>query len=159
MERLAVADRPARETEGGALRRSLAEPLGTEYCSPNRYRVPPGERLSLSRHAHTAQEEVFVVLRGTATFETRDGEVTVGERAAVRFAPGEFQCGRNDGDADLVVLAVGAPRDAGETLVSWTPALGDVSCPDCDHDAMRVETTDGVAVLVCPACGTEWDPD
>ncbi|WP_440990176.1 cupin domain-containing protein [Haloarchaeobius baliensis] len=159
MERLSVDDRPAKATEGGAVRRSLSDPLGTEGLSLNRYRVPAGERLSLSRHAHTDQEEVFVVLSGEATFETRDGEVSVGEREAVRFGPGEFQCGRNDAAADLLVLALGAPRDAGETRISWTPDLGDVACPDCGHDAMRVEATDDGAVLVCPECDAEWDPD
>ncbi|MFD1645265.1 cupin domain-containing protein [Haloarchaeobius litoreus] len=159
MERCSVDDRPATVTEGGALRRSLSDALGIDGLSLNRYRVPGGERLSLSRHAHTAQEEVFVVLAGEATFETRAGEVTVGEREAIRFGPGEFQCGRNDADEDLAVLAVGAPRDAGETLISWTPELGDVACPDCGYDAMRVEATDGGAVLVCPECDTGWDPD
>jgi len=158
MERLSVDGQAAMETEGGAFRRSLSDRLGTEGLSLNRYRVPTGERLSLSRHTHTAQEEVFVVLSGEATFETRDGEVSVGEREAVRFGPGEFQCGRNDAAVDLVVLAVGAPRDAGATLISWTPALGDVSCPECGHDAMRVEATDDGAVLVCPDCGVEWEP-
>jgi uncharacterized cupin superfamily protein len=159
MERLSVDERPATETEGGALRRPLSDVLGTDHLSLNRYRVPTGGRLSLSRHAHTTQEEVFVVLAGEATFETPDGEVTVEEREAIRFGPGEFQRGRNDAAEDLVVLAVGAPSDAGETLISWTPDLGDVSCPDCGRDAMRVEATDDGAALVCPDCDTEWDPD
>ncbi|WP_256300394.1 cupin domain-containing protein [Haloarchaeobius salinus] len=159
MDRLSVDDGPATETEGGARRRSLSDALGTDRLSLNRYRARPGERLSLSRHAHTAQEEVFVVLTGEATFETRDGEVSVGEREAIRFGPGEFQRGRNDAATDLVVLALGAPREAGETLISWTPDLGDVACPECDHDVMRVETRDDGAVLVCPDCGAVWDPD
>lgn len=159
MDRCAVDDRPATETEGGASRRSLSGLLGTEHLSLNRYRVPSGATLSLSRHAHTRQEEVFVVLAGVATFESRDGEVTVADGEAIRFAPGEFQRGRNDGEADLVVLAVGAPSDAGETLISWTPDLGDVACPDCGYDAMRVEGRDDGAVLVCPECDAEWDPD
>jgi len=159
MERCSVDERPATETEGGALRRPLSDALGTDHLSLNRYRVPTGDHLSLSRHAHTDQEEVFVVLAGEATFETRDGEVTVGEREAIRFAPGEFQRGRNDAEGDLVVLALGAPRDAGETLISWTPGLGDVSCPDCGYDAMRIEARDDGAVLVCPECGADWDPD
>lgn len=159
MERCSVDGSPATETEGGALRRSLSDALDTENASLNRYRVPTGERLSRSRHAHTDQEEVFLVLSGEATFETRDGEVTVEEHEAVRFGPGEFQCGRNDADGDLVVLAVGAPREAGETRISWTPDLGDVSCPGCGRDAMRVEAADDGAVLVCPDCDTEWKPE
>jgi len=159
MERCSVDGSPATETEGGALRRSLSDALDTENASLNRYRVPTGERLSRSRHAHTDQEEVFLVLSGEATFETRDGDVTVEEHEAVRFAPGEFQCGRNDADGDLVVLAVGAPREAGETRISWTPDLGDVSGPGCGRDAMRVEAADGGAVLVCPDCDTEWNPE
>ncbi|MFC4405837.1 cupin domain-containing protein [Haloarchaeobius iranensis] len=159
MERLSVDTSPTTETEGGASRRSLSDALGTANLSLNRYRVSTGERMSLSRHAHTRQEEVFVVLAGEATFETRDSEVAVGEREAIRFGPGEFQRGRNDADEDLLVLALGAPREAGATLVSWTPELGEVGCPSCGRDAMRVDATEDGPVLVCPDCGTEWDPN
>jgi hypothetical protein len=60
--------------------------VGTEHVAINHYQVPAGEGLPSGLHAHYDQEEVFVVLAGEATFETlREGEVTVGARAAIRF--------------------------------------------------------------------------
>ncbi|WP_247002728.1 cupin domain-containing protein [Halosolutus gelatinilyticus] len=139
-------------------RRPLTDPLGAEHVALTRYVLAPGERFSGSVHAHADQEEVFVVLEGTAAFETRDGEVTVGPDEAVRFAPGDFQSGRNAGDEPLVALAIGAPRDTDDIRIDRIPVLDDrdVSCPDCGHDDMRMATADDTG-LVCPECGTGLD--
>ncbi|WP_255193341.1 cupin domain-containing protein [Natronobeatus ordinarius] len=135
-------------------RRPLSEPLNTSDVAITRYVLEPGERFSGSVHAHVDQEEVFVVLEGEATFETEDGEVVVGEDEAVRFGPGEFQTGANDGDEPVVALALGAPRETNDIRISRIPVLGDrdVACSDCGHDHMRVPTG-AESGLVCPACG------
>ncbi len=39
-----------------------------------------------------------LVQSGTATFESADGDVRVGAGEAIRFAPGEWQRGHNEGD-------------------------------------------------------------
>lgn len=162
-------------------RRPLGDVLGTEHVAVTRYVLEPGERFSGSVHAHLDQEEVFVILRGTATFEVdliegyaveaeeggladtveaeADGqsataEITVGPKEAIRFAPGEFQSGYNAAEESLEALAIGAPRDAGEIHVSRIPVLDDrdVACPDCGRGSLRIPT-DGKRGLVCPDCG------
>ncbi|MFC7195594.1 hypothetical protein ACFQL4_14785 [Halosimplex aquaticum] len=100
---------------------------------PARRGVPSG------LHTHADQEEIFLVVDGTATFETlpesdppsdpadppRTGrEVTVDAGEAVRFAPGEYQSGYNRGETDLLAFAVGAPRESTDVRVP-------VRCPEC----------------------------
>ena len=150
-------------------RRPLADPLGTDHLAITRYVLEPGERFSGSVHAHTDQEEVFVVLEGEATFEgggvvgaegghgdeaiERIDDVTVAEGEVVRFAPGEFQSGRNAGDERVVALALGAPRDSEDVRITRIPVLDDrnVACPDCECDHMRISRTDE-ADFECPDC-------
>lgn len=152
MERIALADLDPTAVGDGGARRVLTGPLGAAHVAVNHYRVPPGEELPGGLHAHLDQEEVFVVLSGEATFETlAAGEVTVGPRSAVRFAPGEYQSGRNDGDVDLVVLALGAPRDTDDVRVP-------VPCPDCGFDGLRLETGGDGLTFGCPDCGASHQP-
>ncbi|MFC4439466.1 MULTISPECIES: cupin domain-containing protein [Natrialbaceae] len=134
-------------------RRVLSDALNTAHLAVTRYALEPGERFSGSVHAHADQEEVFVVLEGEATFETRAGEVAVEEDEVIRFAPGEFQSGRNAADETLVALALGAPRETDDIRIDRIPVLDDrnVSCPECERDSMRIPT-DGRSGLVCQVC-------
>lgn len=172
MERVPVDDLDPRLPGPGVERRGLSGPLGTTRVAVNHYRVAPGEELPGGLHAHADQEELFYVLEGKATFETYEpgggpeaasgsaasseprggpgrtgGEITVAAGEAIRFAPGEFQSGRNDAESDLVVLAVGAPRDSEDVRLP-------VGCPECGHDGMCMDAGDGVE-LACPDCGAE----
>jgi hypothetical protein len=168
------------DTEIHADRRSLSEPLNTSDVAITYYVLESGERFSGSVHTHMDQEEVFFVIRGTATFEmraprsgadgrtgsnegrkrpsdrasrprsglradeatreTKDGEITVGKNEAIRFAPGEFQSGRNDTNSEVVAFALGAPRDSEYVRISRIPVLDDkdISCPNCDRDSIRL---------------------
>ncbi|MFC6826333.1 cupin domain-containing protein [Halopelagius fulvigenes] len=135
------------ESEG----RRLSDALGTTGFALNRYRLAPGEGFPGGLHAHADQEEVFVVVAGTATFETMAGELAVDAGEAVRFAPGEFQSGRNDSDGVLVAFAIGAPRESTDVRIP-------VACPDCGRDDVRAETDGGEPKLVCPDCGAERVP-
>ena len=128
-----------------------ADPLQAAHVAVNRYRVPPGAGLPGGIHAHADQEEVFVVLSGTATFETLGGPVTVGPDAAIRFGPGEYQSGRNQGDVDLVVLALGAPRNTADTRIPFP-------CPACGVDGLRLETDGEPLRFGCPGCGAVHEP-
>jgi uncharacterized cupin superfamily protein len=147
MERVSIDDVEPSAFGSDVDRRGLSDPLGTTDLAINRYRLGPGERFSGGLHAHMDQEEVFVVVAGEATFETRNGTVTVGEDEAIRFAPGEFQTGMNRADEPLVAFALGAPRDTEDVRVLQ-------ACPDCDHENMRaVPSDDGDGFdLVCPEC-------
>ncbi|WP_227353120.1 cupin domain-containing protein [Haladaptatus salinisoli] len=166
MKKVAIDDVESNAAGNDGDRRKLSEPLGTTGVALNHYRLPPGERLPGGLHAHADQEEVFVVVEGEATFETyaprsgdsandvssgEGGEVTVGAGEAIRFAPGEFQSGGNESDDELVVLALGAPRDSEDVRIP-------VDCPECAHDGVRLETGDAVPAFVCPNCGAERVP-
>jgi mannose-6-phosphate isomerase-like protein (cupin superfamily) len=138
-------------------RRGLSDPLGTTDVAVNYYALDPGEAFSGGMHAHLDQEEVFYVVSGTATFETKPDatadsetvEVTAGE--AIRFAPGEFQQGRNEGDEQLFALALGAPRESTEGRVPQP-------CSACgESDVLAVVMTDDGMGLECPECGAAFD--
>jgi uncharacterized cupin superfamily protein len=156
MQRVAT-DAIEHATDGrGRERRDLGTGLGTTDVAVNHYRVDPGERVS-GLHAHGDQEEVFLVLEGTLTFEASlpdDGgeegrEVAVGAGEAVRFGPGEYQSSKNDGDEVATCYALGAPPDTDDVRVP-------LACPDCGHDHVRPTLSDvREPVLACPDCGTE----
>jgi uncharacterized cupin superfamily protein len=129
-------------------RESLSEALATSDVAINRYRPPPGDGLPSGLHSHLDQEEAFVVLEGTLTFETLTEPVVVDAGEAVRFAPGEYQTGRNDGDSPAVVLAVGAPKESEELRVP-------ISWPDCDRRGLSPEWEDGEVLLACPDCAAD----
>jgi mannose-6-phosphate isomerase-like protein (cupin superfamily) len=162
-----VFDAPESAADTGTDRRGLSGPLDTNGVALNRYRVPPGDGLPSGLHTHADQEEIFLVLEGTATFETLprrdpdsgtdDGEpptgreVTVEAGEAVRFAPGEYQSGYNRGDANLVALAIGAPRETTDVRVP-------VRCPDCGGADFALDAGGDVLSFRCPACGAERVP-
>lgn len=128
-------------------RRGLTDHLNTSDIAINHYVLYPGERLS-GLHAHMNQEEVFFVIGGEMTFETMDGEITISEHEAIRFAPGEFQSGKNDSGEEVIAVAVGAPRNSEDIRIP-------LACPECDHDDMRLRLTGSGEALVCPDCGAE----
>jgi mannose-6-phosphate isomerase-like protein (cupin superfamily) len=160
MERVSVDD-PDRRMGPAADKRALSEPLGTTDIAVTHYELAPGDTLGFGYHRHPEQEEVFYVVEGTATFETEDGDVDVAAGEAVRFAPGEWQLGRNDGSERVVALAVGAPRDTGETEMLR-------ECDECGGRTENIversstgentaETADSREALVtrCTDCGAE----
>lgn len=132
-------------------KRPLGPELGTENVALNYYELDPGETFGFGYHRHGDQEEVFYVMRGTATFETEEGDVAVGPDEAIRFAPGEWQLGRNEGEERVVALAIGAPADSEDVEVHC-------DCEDCGgRTPHRIEPReDGTAVVtVCGECGAE----
>ena len=150
MKKVVINNVEAHAVGEDSARRGLSEPLETTDIALNHYRLAPGEGLPGGVHAHMDQEEVFVVLNGEATFETLDGEVTVGEREAIRFSPGEFQSGKNNADRELIAVAMGGPRDSEDIRIP-------VACPDCEHDTLRFQTRDELT-FVCPDCDAEHVP-
>lgn len=151
MKKVAVDGVEPDELSDGIDCRRLSDPLGATGVALNRYRVAPGDGLPGGLHAHMDQEEMFVVLDGEATFETLDGDVTVGEGEVIRFAPGEFQSSRNESDGPLVMLAIGAPRDTEDVRIP-------VACPECRHEDMRLDMR-GDLSFVCPDCAAEYVPE
>lgn len=138
------------------VKRPLTDALGATDIAVNYYELDPGDSFAFGRHRHEAQEEVFYVQQGTVTFRTGAPEdepsktaVEAGE--AVRFAPGEWQRGVNEGEERVVALALGAPQETGETTITR-------ECPDCEERTeATVEMTDDrdALVTVCVECGAE----
>jgi len=146
--------------------RGLTEALGTTDMAINHYRLDPGEAFSGGMHTHMDQEEVFYVIEGEATFETgepRSGsettsggaasqperETVVGAGEAVRFAPGEYQQGRNEGDEPVEALALGAPKGSTDVRVPQP-------CPECgDSEDLRAMPAEDGFTFECPECGAD----
>lgn len=80
----------------------------------NVWRLPPGSRGR--RHAERVQEEMFVVLEGTATLALGDPpEMTELARGSIAVVePGTAIQVRNEGAEEAFVLIVGAPPETGQ---------------------------------------------
>lgn len=159
METVSIDGLDPAPSENDIDRRKLSGPLNTADIAINWYVLDPDERFSGSIHAHMDQEEVFLIVKGEATFETYTprsraesncsvGEITVDENEAIRFAPGEFQSGKNAADEPVVAFALGAPRDSEDVRVP-------LPCPECGHEDRQPVIVNGEEVLVCPECGIE----
>jgi mannose-6-phosphate isomerase-like protein (cupin superfamily) len=84
------------------------------HMRANVWRLPPGSRGR--RHAERVQEEMFVVLEGTVTLALGDPpEMTELSRSSIAVVePGTAIQVRNEGQAEAVVLIVGAPPETGQ---------------------------------------------
>jgi mannose-6-phosphate isomerase-like protein (cupin superfamily) len=71
-------------------------------------RVPPGYRFPYG-HTHSRQEEVYVVVRGSARMKLDDEVVELREWDAVRVSPGTWR-GYEAGPDGLEMLVFGAPN-------------------------------------------------
>ncbi|AQL42758.1 hypothetical protein BV210_08560 [Halorientalis sp. IM1011] len=131
-----------------AVQKHATDPLNLADMALNYYELEPGDSFSGGLHTHMNQEEVFLVMEGTATFQTKEDEVEVGENEIVRFAPGEYQEGRNDGEERVRAVAMGAPQDDGETRSA-------LPCQECGAEYHVVEVTADSVELTCPECGNE----
>ena len=128
------------------VQKHATDPLNLADMALNYYELEPGDSFSGGLHTHMNQEEVFLVMEGTATFQTKDDEIEVGANEIVRFAPGEYQEGRNDGDERVRAVAMGAPQDAGETRSA-------LPCQECGAEYHVAEVTADGVELTCPDCG------
>lgn len=134
-----------------SIKRPVGKELGTTDFACNYYELEPGDSFAFGYHKHDDQEEVFYVQEGCVTFETEGECVDVQAGELVRFAPGEFQQGVNEGTERVVALALGAPRDSDQLVMRR-------ECPDCgERTANTIEMTDDRDALVtlCIDCGAQ----
>ncbi len=93
--------------------------LGGESLGLSLMRLAPGFRIPFG-HKHEGQEEVYVVVRGSARIKVEDGVVEVGEWDAIRF---DTDTMRNveAGPDGVEYLAFGAGDDArdAEMVPNW----------------------------------------
>lgn len=141
-------------------RRPLSKMLGATDVAVVHYTLAPGEQFSGELHTHGDQEELFYVLEGTATFEhlpadwktPEDAEyVEVSAGELIRFAPGEFQCGRNESDDQVGGLVVAAPgaRHDWDRIETFAP------CPECGERTLHGLSVEEGMVVDCHECGNE----
>ncbi|MFC4405282.1 cupin domain-containing protein [Haloarchaeobius iranensis] len=150
MEKVTIADCDRRMGPADE-KRPLADALGATDLALNYYELAPGDSLGFGYHRHADQEEVFYVQSGVVTFETESGDVPVEPGEVARFEPGEWQLGTNEGDERAAVLAMGAPKEAGELTMLR-------HCEDCDERTEQtISLTDGrdAVATTCVDCGAE----
>jgi quercetin dioxygenase-like cupin family protein len=83
--------------------------LGLERSGLSHFKVAPGFRIPFGHH-HTDQEEVYVVVAGSARLKLGDEIVELGTWDAVRVAP-ELTRGVEGGPDGAEILAFGAPSN------------------------------------------------
>lgn len=102
-------ERPPREGEQPRSAADLTSALALTQSRARLWRYPPHS--SGRRHADHAQEEVFVVLRGTLTMLLGDPaeRVDVGPGGVVAVEPMTPLQVRNESDEELLLYIYGAP--------------------------------------------------
>lgn len=133
------------------IKRRLAPALNTEQIAVNYYELAPGDSFAFGYHKHESQEEIFYIQQGTVTFHTEDGEITVEAGSCVRFPPGEFQQGINEGEERVIALVLGIPQETKDTEI-----LRD--CPSCEEQTQQtIEFTDDkdALVTICLTCNSK----
>lgn len=135
-------------------RRPLSRAIDEMGFATTYLELEPGESFSGGLHTHTDQEELFLVLSGTATWETKGAagaeaeKFDVGPMEAVHFGEGDvYQTGRNESDGPVTGLAigVGAPRH------SWEGVEALVDCPTCEAETVHS--------LAAPNAVDRWMPE
>ena len=105
--------------------RYARKPLGLENSGVSYFRLDPDFRLPFG-HTHAEQEEVYVVLSGSARVKAGDDIVELAPFDALRV-PGSTPRGMEAGPDGAEILAVGAPntdnKDA-EMLQDFWPKEG-----------------------------------
>jgi uncharacterized cupin superfamily protein len=96
----------------GAREAFIGEAIGAEHLAGNVLEIAPG-RVAWPYHWEAAQEEWLIVLSGTPTVRTPDGEETLvaGDLVCFPAGPDGAHQVRNDGDAPcrVVLLSSRAP--------------------------------------------------
>ena len=104
--------------------RWYSEALGTEQVSFSWRLMPPGTggRGSYG-HRHPGQEEIYLVVSGTATFKVGDEVFEAGAKAAVRMSGEEFYSVHNDSadDIELVIFSTRLPDPPSEKQEDFWP--------------------------------------
>ena len=99
--------------------------LELEKSGLSYFRLAPGYRAPFG-HTHSEQEEVYVILSGSARVAVGDEVVELGELDAIRIAP-ETMHGMEAGPDGAEILAFGAPntdnKDA-DMQPGWWPESG-----------------------------------
>ena len=99
--------------------RFAREPRGLERVGLGYYRLEPGFRIPFG-HRHEDQEEVYVVVRGSARMKVGDDVVELGELDAVRVAGDTMRNVEAGPDgAELLAFGERATQEQSEMVPGW----------------------------------------
>lgn len=118
-----LEDMAAKHGQSGMQSRFARRPLELERQGMSHFTLEPGFRMPFG-HRHREQEEVYLVLSGSARMKLGDDLVDLGVLDAVRVAPQTWR-GIEAGPDGAEVLVVGAPALAEpdhEMDRDWWPA-------------------------------------
>jgi mannose-6-phosphate isomerase-like protein (cupin superfamily) len=139
------------EPSPASVKRRLSDPLETAKLVVCHYELDEGESTAFGLHAHSNQEEVFIVQSGELTIEMEDGRTTAAEGEVIATTSGEYHQAVNAGSERVRVLVVAAPPEPDEVDLRR-------ECETCASTTrQRVESDEGgeVKLTVCTECGTE----
>jgi uncharacterized cupin superfamily protein len=139
---------PFRAAVAGRFARRLGDAFGLTQFGVNLVRLAPGAASAL-RHAHSVEDEFVLVIEGTPTLITNDGEQAIGPGMAVGFPAGTGDAHHllNRTGEDVVFLVIGTKATARDV----------VTYPDDDLRAVPGEGGDeGAARRFTRADGTPW---
>ena len=99
--------------------RFAGQPLGLDRTGLTYFRLAPGFRIPFG-HRHEDQEEVYVVIRGSARIKIGDDVLELGELDAVRV-PGDTLRNLEGGPDGAEVIAFGerAGEEQSEMVQGW----------------------------------------
>jgi mannose-6-phosphate isomerase-like protein (cupin superfamily) len=168
MEKVSIGDVDAVPHWMGANtdRRPLSRHIEGMDFATTYLELDPGEAFSGGLHIHTDQEELFLVLEGTATWETKEeagGESTfteVGPMEAIHFGEGDvYQTGRNETDEVVRGIAIGVPG----SRHNWEGTRALIDCATCGEETVFTIEAEGRmpdiadTTITCTECGTDLE--
>ncbi len=98
----------------GVLNTDLAKQLGASTLGARLWRLEPGQ--ASTRHRHSRQEELYVLLEGRGRVRVGDELITLEPLSAVYVEADTVRQVFNDTDAEALWLVVGAPPEPANTL-------------------------------------------
>lgn len=96
------------------LNTDLAKQLEAKSLGARLWRLRPGQ--ASTRHHHTAEEELYVLLEGRGRVRVEDEVYELGVLDAMVVEPSAVRQLFNDTDADALWLVVGAPPEFANTV-------------------------------------------
>ncbi|HEV2060153.1 MAG TPA: cupin domain-containing protein [Solirubrobacteraceae bacterium] len=99
----------------GVLNCDLGKQLEAAPLAARFWRLTPGQ--ASTKHRHTTQTELYVVLEGTGRMRIGDDEpLTLEQYSSVLVEPEDVRQVFNDTDSDTLWLVVGTPPELANTL-------------------------------------------
>ncbi len=93
----------------------LSEALGVHNLRANVFTIAEG---SMSKHMHREQEEIYLVLDGTAMIDVDEEQFKVGEREALGVPAHAWHRVANVGTGPLTFFVAAAPAVAGDAEIA-----------------------------------------